>query len=148
MRAIYCGLMAAGLTLSIAGGANAAHSGHSSGFQFLPFDHHGHFGRGARRMERSDNDAHGERGERRRHFSDGLAVFAPTIIDVAPAVASDPPAVGGDLVIYAPSYVPDYAVVHARRSVASGPKIIYIGAQPAIRLPVVIYGTRLADAAN
>jgi len=152
MRAIYCGLLAAGMTVAIIGNVNASSGGFggSHGFAPLPFGHlqfghHGRVGHMDRRIERGEAHDH-DRGDdrRQRHFWSIASDVGPEILDVSSATASDPPAAGGDLVIYAPNYVP----APVRRPAISGPKIITIGAQPAGRLPVVIYGSRLADATN
>jgi hypothetical protein len=158
MRTIFYGLLAAGLTLSIAGSANASFSGHFGGFQPLPF---GHFGHGDMRLGRTDiRRGHGDwrfrigsgggagGNEWRGRYWNNLGAFGTTVFDVSPGTASDPVAGGGDLVIYAPNYVSDYGSGPTRRPVASGPKIIYIGAQPksTTNLPVVIYGSAVADA--
>jgi hypothetical protein len=169
MRTIVYGLLATGLTLSIAGSANASFSGHFGGFQPLPFGHFGHvgpvghFGHGDMRPGRTDirlghvdwHFGHGSGGGARHNdwrgrYWNNLGAFGTTVFDVSPGPASDPAAAGGDLVIYAPNYVSDYGSGPARRTVASGPKIIYIGAQPKSRtnLPVVIYGSAVADAAE
>jgi hypothetical protein len=132
MRATLYSLLAAGLTVLISDGASASFSGsgHFGGFQPIAMGNHWRGGIGPWLGFPARN----------------LGLFSSSSFYLPNGAPSDASAAPGSVVIYAPNYVP---AAPTRTQASSGPRIIYIGAQPkAGDLPVVVYGIPPAQRTN
>jgi hypothetical protein len=124
MRATFYGFLAAGLTVLTSSGANAsfAGSGHFGGFQPIMMGHHWR----------------GVASPWLRFPRRNLGLLSSSSFFLPGAVPNDASAAPQSVIIVAPNYI---SAAPVRSQASSGPRIIYIGAQPkAGDLPVVVYG--------